>query len=244
VNHEPTRAAAYLAGELSADEHGAYEEHLLACEECWAEVEVGRRGRSLVEQVREQAPPRLRQMVVELASLPQPAPGRALLEPLRGGWRRRRLRLVAGAAAVLVLLGGVLASAVIAEHRGRSEPYDVAVSGFLDNRLPGSRIPGPPAPDLSQLRFSETAAGAGELGGLPVNAYAYRDQTGRRLIVYLGARPFPIPEGAEHYEGVDGSWVTHARGVAVLCGRAPHTALILGEDERTVMAAAQLLDLA
>src|ERR671910_740635 len=56
MRHEPERlAAAYLAGELGRRQRERFEAHMLACEECWQEVGLGRRGRALAESIREVA---------------------------------------------------------------------------------------------------------------------------------------------------------------------------------------------
>jgi anti-sigma factor RsiW len=64
VTHEPEVAAVvYLAGTLDAAERERFEEHLLACEECWGEVQTAHRGRALAESLREVAPQPLRERV-------------------------------------------------------------------------------------------------------------------------------------------------------------------------------------
>jgi hypothetical protein len=93
------------------------------------------------------------------------------------------------------------------------------------------------------MGFTPTAAGAGALAGVPVTAYAYRDQLGRRLLLYVGQRPFPVPEESE-YANTDASWLTHEDGITVLCGRRPHDTLVVAQDDRLVREAAVLLDVA
>src|SRR5918995_5658055 len=100
MRHEPERlAAAYLAGELGRRQRERFEAHILACDECWQEVGLGRRGRALGESLREVAPQRLRERVrVTVAATP---PGR----------RRAHLPgVLAATAAVLaaVVAGGLL----------------------------------------------------------------------------------------------------------------------------------------
>ena len=56
MSHEPEVAATvYLAGTLDAAERERFEEHLLACEECWQEVQLAHRGRALAESLGEVA---------------------------------------------------------------------------------------------------------------------------------------------------------------------------------------------
>ncbi len=54
-------AAAYLGGGLRPRAARAFERHLLDCEKCWREVDLGRAGRRLAESAREAAPPELRE---------------------------------------------------------------------------------------------------------------------------------------------------------------------------------------
>ena len=54
MRHDPQRtAAAYLGGQLPRRHRDRFEAHLLACEDCWGEVQASRRGRALAETARE-----------------------------------------------------------------------------------------------------------------------------------------------------------------------------------------------
>lgn len=232
MKHEPElNAAAYLAGELDRGDRVAFEEHLLECEECWAEVEAGRRGMLAAEQARELAPMHLRARIREsLAQAESPRPP------------RRSLRLWAAAASLVAIIG--ISAAVVSSRGGVDETpaIQAAVAGYSHSRLPGADTPNAPAPDLSELRLTEVGAGAGRLAGLPVNAYAFRDEGGRRLMVYVGQRSFPMPSGAQPLEGEEGPWIAERDGVAILCARYPHELLIVGKDKTLVHAAAEALD--
>jgi anti-sigma factor RsiW len=62
--HDPERnAAEYVSGELSRRATRWFEAHLLHCEDCWREVLLGRLGRRVAEEAREQAPAGLRDRV-------------------------------------------------------------------------------------------------------------------------------------------------------------------------------------
>jgi anti-sigma factor RsiW len=229
VTHDPATAAAYVAGELTGAPHIDFEQHLLACQECWEEVEAGRRGRELVEYARESAPDHLRaQVMADLSGTVRPP-------------RIRKLALAVVAACVAALVGLVS----FAVRTASPVPMNAAIAGFRSERLPGERIPTTQAPDLSKIGLNETAAGAGDLGGVPVTAYAYRDQMGRRLLLYVGERPFVTPRQAEHYGSgdADSSWITREEGISVLCSRTPHVTLVVGQDDKLVRTAADFLDL-
>jgi anti-sigma-K factor RskA len=62
--HDPERnAAEYVTGELPRRARRWFEAHLLHCEDCWREVLLGRLGRRVAEEAREQAPANLRDRV-------------------------------------------------------------------------------------------------------------------------------------------------------------------------------------
>jgi anti-sigma factor RsiW len=62
--HDPERnAAEYVSGELSRRATRWFEAHLLHCEDCWREVLLGRLGRRVAEEAREQASAGLRDRV-------------------------------------------------------------------------------------------------------------------------------------------------------------------------------------
>src|SRR5689334_5723310 len=95
MNHDPEQlAAAYLSG-MRSRACRRFEDHLLACEPCWQEVSLARRGRQLAETARDAAPAQLREdiraAVSAAATNPAPSP-----RPLR-----RSLAAVAIAVAVL-----------------------------------------------------------------------------------------------------------------------------------------------
>lgn len=83
--HDPERdAAAYVTGELPRRARRWFEAHLLRCEDCWREVLLGRLGRRVAEEAREQAPARLRERVratVQLAAFEDPAGSRRRMAP-------------------------------------------------------------------------------------------------------------------------------------------------------------------
>lgn len=130
------RLGALVAGELSANEAAALDEHLLACEECWRAVQEDRSGRLAVHRLREAAPPGLADRVAAVIALgagqkeaptpleqetPQasPAGGRA------SAARRHRVRI---AIAAVLASGGLAAGLVAAFARGGvpTDPAQVA----------------------------------------------------------------------------------------------------------------------
>jgi hypothetical protein len=231
--HDPElTAAAYLAGELSADERERFEQHLIDCEACWKEVDAGRRGMTAVEGARELAPSHLRERIRKAIGKRTPAKPRNAV----------RIRLLAAAAVLILGAGGSAAFLALRDTGSEPRAIAAAISGYTTSRLPGSSTTESPAPDLSSLHLTEVGAGAGRLGGVAVTAFMYHDESGRRLMVYVGTRSFPAPDGATPLHGEAGPWVYHRDGVAVLCARHPHELLIVGKDETLVRAAATMLD--
>ena len=227
-------AARFLGGDMPPPEREAFGGHLLRCAECWAEVEQGRRGRSLAESTRIAAPAALRDHVRALveAEPRQPVPLRRIPPP-------RRLLLPLGvpvAAAVAVAL-------ILTLGGGTTEPPSLrqAVADFTAQRLPGAQLPDLSAPDLSQLDLQPVGAGGGTYAGLDVDGYAYRDPAGRRVVVYLSDEPFPEAPGAQLLAGPDGAWVVERGDVIILCARVPHALLVVGQDDRLVRSAASAL---
>jgi anti-sigma factor RsiW len=225
--HDLVDVAAYVARELPVEQRARFERHLLVCEDCSAEVELGDRGRQLAGLAREAAPARLHYRVAALANQ-------------RRHWYRRPTAMAVAAAAAAVLAGG--AAATVAVLDAPPPAIGAAAAEFRAHQLPGGAAPAGPAPDLAALGLSPVAAGVGELAGQDVTAYTYRDRFGHRLTVYTGQQPFATSAEADEYGG-DGAWVTRLGGVSVLCGRAPHRTMVVGQDDKQVSDAAAYLNL-
>jgi hypothetical protein len=232
VSHEPEVAAAvYLAGSLDAVERERFEDHLLACEECWQEVQTAHRGRALGESLREVAPQLLRERVrasVAAASRPDRHLGRGPL-----------VAAVAVATVLAVIAGGVLVGQRLA---GQPAEITAAVAGYRSGALEGSVVSSarPPVRQAGDLRWR--GARQGRLAGLPVVAHDYRDAAGRPLILLLADRSFPEAVGARHPPGA-AIWVAEVDGVAVLCADRPSPSLLVGPDQAQVLLAASRLGL-
>ena len=64
MKHDSERhAAAYLSGLLKGARRRMFERHMMDCEDCWSEVDLGRKGRSVAESGRELTPQDLRERV-------------------------------------------------------------------------------------------------------------------------------------------------------------------------------------
>jgi anti-sigma factor RsiW len=231
MSHEPEVAATvYLAGTLDAAERERFEEHLLACEECWREVQLAHRGRALAESLREVAPQRLRERVRT-----------AVAAASRSDRRRRRRPMVAAVAATVV---AVVAAAVLANQRPTDQPRVIAaaVASYRAGGLQGAPLSGvrPPVARLGDLRWQ--GAERGRLAGLEVVAHHYRDSAGRRVTLLVADRSFPEAIGARHPPGVQ-TWTAEVDQVVLLCAERPSPSLLLGTDQEVVLAAAARLGL-
>ncbi len=247
-DHDSEGAAArFLGGALSARAHRAFERHLVGCEACWREVELGRSGRRLVESARELAPPELRERLrtlvasesAELVHRPE-----RLSRRLRHGARARTWVLAGAAALVVAVPFGVWQVGQSPAAVGQPVAISQVVSGFRQHQLPGTRLPQAPAPDLAMLGLMPVGAAAGVVADTEVTAFSYRDSAGRDAMVYLFAQPFPTAVGARQlagHERPDGPWVATTRGVTVLCGRSPHALLVLSQDRQLVLDIADVL---
>lgn len=221
-------AASYLGGAMSPRRAEVFEQHLMECEDCWREVTQGREGRALVESARELAPAEFREDLRATIAAYEPARPRP-----RGAW-------LAIAAALVLVAGGASTFIVV---RGPEQPVAIAaaVSDFRTGRLPVAGAPRRPAPDLTTVGLKLSTSGAGEVGNLPVDAYVYRDAEGRRVLLYLSDRPFPVAAGARHAGGADTPWIARDGDVELLCAQRPHALLLLAGQRDTLQRAADAL---
>lgn len=223
-------AARYLGGQMSARRRARFSQHLLECDDCWQEVATAQEGRRLLEATRAVAPAHLRDRVRALAQA-EPSP-----QPARRRLTLPRLRPVLALPVLAVVLAAGLWTTTSSGDRAPSDPPALvaAVSDFSSRTLPGRELPAAAAPDLSALRLVPIGAGGGVYDGLEVDGYAYRDDAGRRVVVYLSDDAFPTAVGAEPLAGPDGPWMVRRGDVVVLCARSPHALLVVGEDDELV----------
>ena len=143
MSHHPEQLAAAYLTTMWPRARRRFEEHLLACEPCWQEVCLARRGRQLAETARDLAPAGLREdiraAVAAAATLPAASP-------------RPRRRIAAAAAVAVAVLAG---AAVLVRPWPHSPPaadsaappavIAAAVASYHAGRLPGTAVP-PPRP--------------------------------------------------------------------------------------------------
>jgi len=201
-----------------------FEQHVLECEECWHEVEAGRRGRAISESGRELTPQFLRERVRAAIGAESPSSSR-----LRGA----TLILIA------VPLALALAAVVWVPSLFRDQPgvISTVVEDFSGRTLLGA----PAEPQLPRILgdLRLTGARAGRADGMSVVVHTYEDLAGHTVAVYQAEESFPVAEGAEH--DALGTWSIDIDGTKLFCVDDPVPSLVVGEDAREVrLAVAEL----
>ncbi len=203
--HDPELdAAAYVSGELRGRARRHFERHLLECERCWAEVSVDREGRRIAESVRELAPPDLRDAV------------RAAVLGSTSDRRRSRARPVLATAAAIVAVTAVTATFLVTRTPAEPAPIAAALDAHRDSVVRGEDLS--PAPDLGMAGLTLTGAERMSLGDMKVEAFAYRDESGSRLSLFMADHAFPRAVGATADARVTDGWLAERDGMHMLGG--------------------------
>jgi hypothetical protein len=238
MRHDPEQLAAAYLTTMRPRARRRFEAHLLACDLCWQEVCLGRRGRQLAEAARDAAPAGLREDIraaVTAAALPAASP--------RVPWRI----MIAAAVTVAVLAGAAVLVRPWPHGRpasGSAAPAVIAaaVASYRASRLPGTVVPAESAPQLTVLNLNLVDAARGELDGMAVTMFAYRTGDGARLIIFRSSQPFPEAAEARELGSTEGAWTVLSGGVTVICAQGAHTMLLLGSDAALVHQASVLLN--
>jgi anti-sigma factor RsiW len=236
MSHDPELLAASYLTTMRSRARRRFEAHLLACDPCWQEVALARRGRLLAETARDLAPTGLREDIRGVVT----AAAALTADPVRSP-----RRLVAAAFVAVALLAGA-ATVIRAWPDGQPGPEPraviaAAVASYLGDRLPGTAVPPGPAPDLTSLNLHLVGARRGELGGVPVTMFAYRTAAGARLTILRSTGPFPEATAAREVGGTDDAWTARTSGVTIICAQGTHAMLLLGSDPALVRRAGALL---
>lgn len=238
MNHDAEQLAANYLTSMRPRARHRFEAHLLACESCWQEVILARRGRQLAETARDVAPAQLREDIRAAVAAAQPT-----ASP-RSVWRG-----VAAAAMILTVLAGTAAlvrpwshSRPAAASAAPPPVIAAAVTSYRDGQLPGTAVPADSAPDLSALHLRLAAAATGQLHGVAVTMFAYIAPSGARLIILRSSQPFPEATEARELGRTEGAWTLRSSGVTIICARHTHAMLLLGSDAALVRWAGALLN--
>jgi hypothetical protein len=224
MKHDPERAAAaYLSNTMTDRARKRFESHMLSCEDCWREVDVGRAGRRVAESGREMAPQSLREDV------------RATIMATQAPWPVRRYALIGAAAASVVAVAAI--SFVVTRD---DQPATIAavLAHFRRDSLIGSPTD-PMLPEkIGDLRL--TSSGAGPMEDRWLTMHVYEDAAGHQVAVYSSDQKFPWARDARWMAKAD-AWWAEDDGTFMFCSDEPHPALLVGDDEREVMLAARML---
>ncbi len=226
--HDPGRdPALYVQGEMGDRARRRFESHLLACEECWTEVQLSRRGRALAEQARELSPPGLREDVRGAVGLSE-TPSR----------RRTRLLVPVITVVALALVGsGILIADLVRGHSpGQPAPIAAALASFRSQRLPQGMPATNAAPDLGAAGLVLVDSGRSSLHGLGVDEFWFTN--GRaRVVVFLASQRFPEAVGATERSGTVHGWRAAEDGIHLVCADSPVSYLLMSRDASLVQRA-------
>lgn len=238
------RLGALVAGELSASEAAALDEHLLSCEECWRAVQEDRRGRLAVDLLREAGPPGLADRVAAVIGLGtdqqetlvglEPDTAKAVSEdcgrdepgtgrPGRAGPFHRAVASPAG--------GWVSAAR---RHRLRTSLAAVLASGGLTAGLVAAFAsgggPGDPAQVAAVVVMASHAGATGAptaaprhlmVEGQEIDVHSSRVD-GRLVEVATSARQFPMPSTSHVVAGSSQhAWMASRGSLSMYCVNRP-----------------------
>lgn len=222
MKHDPEHnAAAYLGGLLKGARRKMFERHMVDCEDCWREVDLGRKGRSVAEAGREMAPQVLRERV------------RAAVETVRPRRARPRWVFGAGLAAVVAV---IVAFMVLAPQREPRE-IEAVLAAFRSGSVGTPTDPQLPE-QLSELEL--VGATHTRLEGRDVIAHSYIDRSGDEIVVYVSNEEWPVAVGAEHDNSGE-TWIANKGELVVICLNEPEPVLVVGDDVHDVEEAAYSL---
>lgn len=221
MRHEPERnAAAYLGGLLKGARRRMFERHMVGCEDCWREVDLGRRGRSIAESARELAPQALRERVRMAVETVTP---------------RRRPPWAFGAGAVLLSLA-VAGAVLLVQERDPAE-ITAALAAFR-----AERIDSPAEPQLPQRldQLELVRSGRTTVNDVDAVVHTYVDPSGDEVAVFVADREWPVSAGAHHDNSGD-TWIAEKDGLVMMCINEPAPSLVVGDDRHDVEVAAYAL---
>src|SRR6266704_724349 len=226
--------AGFLAGELDPAAARRWDEHLLACEQCWRAVREDRAGRQAAQLLRQPAPPRLADRVafaVEVAAAGSTAaPPRA-----RPGGRLAWWRL-AGAAALVATVTVTLTVLLPGRDQTAGMPAAVAAVARYARAIPApardqhARSGGRAAPVQVARPEAVTA------GGQKLVMRTWR--LGRiEAVVAVSGQPFPMPPGAASVAGAGMAWSRRLGQLGLYCLNGHRSELVAAPVPIAVLAA-------
>ncbi len=209
--------AAYVVGELSGRTRRRFEAHLLECEACWHEVQLGREGRRAAESLRELAPASLREDV-------RAAVGLSMGSGHRTTWP---IALQVVGAAVVITLAAILVG-LARSPASQPPPIAAALSAYRSAELVEREASGP---SLSALGLRLRANSSDSLATLPAREFLY-SSPGGSVALFVSTRDFPEAAGATERGGMSHGWTARDGDLFMACGSRPIPYLVIGADPR------------
>jgi hypothetical protein len=224
--------AAFLAGDLNSADARVWDEHLLACEQCWRAVREDRAGRQAAWLLRQPPPPGLADRVafaVELA-----AAGAVARQRPRHGMRLR-WRWLAAAGALAAAVAVTVSVLVSGGRETGTMPVAVAAVARYAQELPPARQPGP----------GPGGPGAPAEVGHPVTVAAGGQQMVLRVwrlgdveaVVAVSAQPFAMPAGAHGAAGPGMAWTARLGSLGLYCRNGNASELVAARVPEAQLAA-------
>ncbi len=209
--------AAFLAGELNPADARRWDEHLLACEQCWRAVREDRAGRQAVQLLRQPAPPGLADRVrfaVELAA------AGTIAEERPRHRMRLRWRWLAGAGALAAAVAAAVAVLVLPGGReAASMPAAVAAVARYAETVPARQQEAGQGRQAAPVEVGHPVTVAA--GGQRMVLRVWR--LGRvEAVVAVSTQPFPMPARARGATGQGMAWTARMGEIGLYC-RNGHT---------------------
>jgi hypothetical protein len=224
--------AAFLAGELNPADAPRWDEHLLACEQCWRAVREDRAGRQAARLLRQPPPPGLADRVafaVELA-----AAGTIARQRPRHRMRLRWRWLAAAGA----LAGAVAVTVAVLLPGGRETgtmPAAVAAVARYAQTVPPARHPGPglgrPGAPVEVGHPVTVAAGGQQM---VLRTWRLGDV---EAVVAVSAQPFAMPARAHGVTGPGMAWTARLGSIGLYCRNGRTSELVAARVPETQLAA-------
>lgn len=224
--------AAFLAGDLNPADAKVWDEHLLACGQCWRAVREDRAGRQAAHLLRQPPPSGLADRVsfaVELA-----AAGTIAQQRPRHGMRLR-WRWLAAAGTLVVTVAVTIAVLLPGGRETGSVPAAVAAVARYAQELPPAQHPGP----------GPGRPGAPVGVGHPVTVAAGGQQMVLRVwrlgdveaVVAVSDKPFAMPARAHGATGPGMAWTARLGSIGLYCRNGHTSELVAARIPETQLAA-------
>jgi len=224
--------AAFLAGELNPADAPRWDEHLLACEQCWRAVREDRAGRQAARLLRQPPPPGLADRVAFAVEL-------AAAGTIARQWPRHRMRLrwrwLAAAGALAAAVAVTVAVLLPGGRETGTMPAAVAAVARYAQTVPPARHPGPglgrPGAPVEVGHPVTVAAGGQQM---VLRTWRLGDV---EAVVAVSAQPFAMPARAHGVTGPGMAWTARLGSIGLYCRNGRTSELVAARVPETQLAA-------